>query len=87
MHEGSDNLLERLHWKVDRGRGFLTDPPPKPPMAGKGIYMSGPWIFSEISKKIVLEFNKSITDQLDKLEIQTFFKVINCINTQSQNKS
>ena len=41
----------------------------------------------EISKKIVLEFNKSITDQLDKLEIQTFFKVINCINTQSQNKS
>lgn len=41
----------------------------------------------EISKKIVLKFNKSITDQLDKSEIKTFFKVINCINTQSQNKS
>jgi DNA-binding MarR family transcriptional regulator len=40
----------------------------------------------EISKKIVLEFNKSITDQLDKSEIKTFFKVINCINIQSQNK-
>jgi DNA-binding MarR family transcriptional regulator len=40
----------------------------------------------EISKKIVLEFNKSIKDQLDKSEIKTFFKVINCINIQSQNK-
>ena len=40
----------------------------------------------EISKKIVLKFNKSITDQLDKSEIKTFFKVINCINIQSQNK-
>jgi len=38
----------------------------------------------ELSKKIVLEFNKSITNQLSKSEINTFFKVINCINTQSQ---
>ena len=38
----------------------------------------------ELSKKIVLGFNKSITDQLSKSEINTFFKVINCINTESQ---
>tara|TARA_B100001175_G_scaffold48987_1_gene38374 strand:- start:1416 stop:1844 length:429 start_codon:yes stop_codon:yes gene_type:complete len=38
----------------------------------------------EISKKIVLEFNKSVSDQLKKEEINIFFKVINCINRQSQ---
>ena len=38
----------------------------------------------ELSKKIVVGFNKSITDQLNKSEINTFFKVINCINTESQ---
>ena len=38
----------------------------------------------ELSKKIVVGFNKSITNQLSKSEINTFFKVINCINTESQ---
>ena len=38
----------------------------------------------EISKKIVLGFNKSVADQLKKEEINIFFKVINCINRQSQ---
>jgi len=38
----------------------------------------------EISKKIVLEFNKSISEQLTKTEIKSFFKVIDRINTQSQ---
>jgi DNA-binding MarR family transcriptional regulator len=39
----------------------------------------------EISKKIVLKFNNSISKKLTKTEINTFFKVIDCINTQSQN--
>ena len=38
----------------------------------------------EISKKIVLEFNKSISDQLTKTEIDVFFKVIKYINIQTQ---
>tara|TARA_B110000444_G_C18851756_1_gene606334 strand:- start:2120 stop:2566 length:447 start_codon:yes stop_codon:yes gene_type:complete len=39
----------------------------------------------EISKKIVLEFNKCISKQLTSIEIFNFFKVTDIINTESQN--
>ncbi|MBC91928.1 MAG: MarR family transcriptional regulator [Flavobacteriaceae bacterium] len=76
--------LSRLLNSLEEKRLIERKPNPKDGR-GRLIYLTKLGFEKrELSKKIVLGFNKSITNKLSKSEINTFFKVINCINTESQ---
>ena len=76
--------LSRLLNSLEEKRLIERKPNPKDGR-GRLIYLTKLGFEKrELSKKIVLGFNKSITNKLSKSEIDTFFKVINCINTESQ---
>ena len=76
--------LSRLLNSLEEKRLIERKPNPKDGR-GRLIYLTTLGFEKrELSKKIVLGFNKSITNKLSKSEINTFFKVINCINTESQ---
>ncbi len=76
--------LSRLLNSLEEKRLIERKPNPKDGR-GRLIYLTKLGFEKrELSKKIVLGFNKSITNKLSKSEIYTFFKVINCINTESQ---
>ena len=76
--------LSRLLNSLEEKRLIERKPNPKDGR-GRLIYLTKLGFEKrEFSKKIVLGFNKSITNKLSKSEINTFFKVINCINTESQ---
>ncbi|MDG2371097.1 MAG: MarR family transcriptional regulator [Flavobacteriaceae bacterium] len=66
-------------------RNFIERKPNPKDGRGRLVYLTNLGLEKrEISKKIVLEFNKSISEDLSKTEIKNFFKVIDRINTQSQ---
>ena len=76
--------LSRLLNSLEEKRLIERKPNPKDGR-GRLIYLTKLGFEKrELSKKIVLGFNKSITNKLSKSEIDTLFKVINCINTESQ---
>ena len=76
--------LSRLLNSLEEKRLIERKPNPKDGR-GRLIYLTKLGFEKrELSKKIDLGFNKSITNKLSKSEINTFFKVINCINTESQ---
>ena len=83
---GMENTsLSRLLNSLEE-RSFIERKPNPDDGRGRLVYLTKLGLKKrEISKKIVLEFNKSISEQLTNSEINTFFKVINCINTKSQN--
>ena len=83
---GMENTsLSRLLNSLEE-RNFIERKPNPDDGRGRLVYLTKLGLKKrEISKKIVLEFNKSISEQLTNSEINTFFKVINCINTKSQN--
>lgn len=83
---GMENTsLSRLLNSLEE-RNFIERKPNPNDGRGRLVYLTKLGLKKrEISKKIVLEFNKSISEQLTNSQINTFFKVINCINTQSQN--
>ena len=83
---GMENTsLSRLLNSLEE-RSFIERKPNPDDGRGKLVYLTKLGLKKrEISKKIVLEFNKSISEQLNNSEINTFFKVIDCINKQSQN--
>jgi DNA-binding MarR family transcriptional regulator len=82
---GMENTsLSRLLNSLEE-RNFIERKPNPNDGRGRLVYLTKLGLKKrEISKKIVLEFNKSISEQLTNSQINTFFKVINCINTQSQ---
>ena len=82
---GMENTsLSRLLNSLEE-RNFIERKPNPNDGRGRLVYLTKLGLRKrEISKKIVLEFNKSISEQLTNSQINTFFKVINCINTQSQ---
>tara|TARA_B110000003_G_C16391013_1_gene434367 strand:+ start:77 stop:523 length:447 start_codon:yes stop_codon:yes gene_type:complete len=82
---GMENTsLSRLLNSLEE-RNFIKRKPNPNDGRGRLVYLTKLGLKKrEISKKIVLEFNKSISEQLTNSQINTFFKVINCINTQSQ---
>ena len=66
-------------------RNFIERKPNPKDGRGRLVYLTNLGLEKrEISKKIVLEFNKSISEDLSKTEIKNFFKFIYRINTQSQ---
>jgi len=83
---GMENTsLSRLLNSLEE-RSFIERKPNPDDGRGRLVYLTKLGLKKrEISKEIVLEFNKSISEQLTNSEINTFFKVINCINTKSQN--
>lgn len=83
---GMENTsLSRLLNSLEE-RGFIERRPNPEDGRGRLVYLTKLGLEKrEISKKIVLEFNNSISKKLTKTEINIFFKVIDCINTQSQN--
>jgi len=83
---GMENTsLSRLLNSLEE-RNFIERRPNPEDGRGRLVYLTKLGLKKrEISKKIVLEFNKSISEQLNNSEINTFFKVIDCINKQSQN--
>jgi DNA-binding MarR family transcriptional regulator len=83
---GMENTsLSRLLNSLEE-RSFIERKPNPDDGRGKLVYLTKLGLKKrEISKKIVLEFNNSISEQLNNSEINTFFKVIDCINKQSQN--
>ena len=83
---GMENTsLSRLLNSLEE-RNFIERKPNPDDGRGRLVYLTKLGLKKrEISKEIVLEFNKSISEQLTNSEINTFFKVINCINTKSQN--
>jgi DNA-binding MarR family transcriptional regulator len=82
---GMENTsLSRLLNSLEE-RNFIERKPNPNDGRGRLVYLTKLGLKKrEISKKIVLEFNKSISEQLTNSQINAFFKVINCINTQSQ---
>ncbi len=83
---GMENTsLSRLLNSLEE-RSFIERRPNPVDGRGRLVYLTRLGLEKrEISKKIVLKFNNSISKKLTKTEINTFFKVIDCINTQSQN--
>jgi len=66
-------------------RKFIKRKPNPNDGRGRLVYLTNLGLDKrKISKKIVLKFNKSISEHLSKTEIESFFKVIDRINTQSQ---